>query len=478
MTSQPISRHAKWLWLIPITMLILASLACDDSYSLPPEVWQVEADAQNPGRAYALVYEGNQKDMTVSPSQKEAYKAYETDDYGQHWQPSDHVFSKSPVNSYPLTMADDDLYFNSRVIWSFPRPTFRQFFTEGNSTAPRFLLPYGTVSNSLQGDTLYMGMGSQGVLVGHVTSDMKLTDWQITANRIDLLNPLPLTIVNPATILGVTAGALLVPPYALLHSFLLYCLWVYLMPRKKARRYALYTTLFLMLVAAIGAAVWLTDVNTDFYPVVAAVTAITVLTGVTLTFIFSTGQSDTPNLGNLALAAALVSLVVPAGVAAIYLGWWAVYLLVFGYACFRFLFYRYLKPDADVWQERWLADSMALKTLVVAGLITLAVSAAFWGLRTLLLSKMDYSIEPLFELACLLIPILVDAVLIQRYVASRLRGLVKAKRGEDESLFLPGTMNRNIRIAAGGWLILSAVASVATFAAQATVQAWFTTLLR
>lgn len=476
-TPEP-RRRLNWRLFVPALMLVLAILACDETYFAPAQVTQIEADKDHPGQAYIQVYEGNQKDMTVSPTQEEAYHAYESDDYGQHWQPSDHVFPKTPAVDYPLTMSGDTLYLNNHPIWSFPRRMFRFFFLDDSSSTPRFALPSGQVSGSLQGNTLYVEMGSQGVLVGHLTNDQFLTDWQITSNGIDLLDPFPMTITDPGQLVGIIAFGLLVPPYALLHAFLLYGLWVYLLPRERARRNAIFTALGLMVVAGIGAAVWLTDIRTDYFQMVAVVTAITVITGVSLTLIFAAGKSDAPQTKWLIIAALLASLVVPAGVAAIFAGWWAVYLLVFGFICFRWAYIRYFSPDLAIWRERWQVDRLALETVTVGGIIAVLVFFASGFLQSFLFVMLSYPYWSFIQLVSVGVPGIAGVIGLHMFVAFRLRRLEKAKRGEEVSPSYPVWVNRKIWIAAAVWLILSVVASLGTLAGQAVAYDWFTTMMR
>jgi hypothetical protein len=460
-------QRTNWRLFIPVIMLFLAALACDEPYLDPPHVAWVETDT--PGRAFAHV------ESTTS----HISATYETDDYGQHWRTSDSAPSSIPPPDLKFTMRGETLYLNEQAIWSFPRPTFRFFFLDTSAySGSQFRLPYGEVSAALQGDRLYAAMGTQGVLVGRLTNGGRLEDWQLTTNGMDTLKPLPLTITRPAEILGVTAFALFIPPYALLHLYLLYCLWAYLLPRDQARRYAIFTTLGLMVVASVGTVIWLTDTRTDYFPAVAVVAAITVLIGVGLTLMFASGKTDTPNKGWLVLAALLASLVAPAGVAAIFVGWWAVYMGVIGYAFFRWAYWSHFEPAGDDWRERWRVDRLALETLVVSTIIAVVLGGGgLWLYSTVLLSA--YSTSRLWQGMVLIgavIEFIVGVILVQRYVKLRLPQLGKAKNDHHEAL--PSALKRDIRIAIVGWLFFSGVATAATFVGQFVAYGWFTGLLR
>ncbi len=460
----------RWGWLIPFVMLVLAAIACDGPYYAPPSVRRVASDPDQPGRIYALVYSG---DDATSFSYG-ANVVYESDDQGQSWRPSTYEFAETIASDVALEMRGEVLTIDYQTVWSFPRPMFRFFFLEDDESAPRFSLPFGAVSNVLQGDTLYVAMGTQGVLVGRLTAQPALVDWQITSAGIDVLNPLPLTITNPPDMLGIVALALLIPPFALLHAFLLYCLWVYLLPPARARRYALLTTLALVVVAVIGVVIWLTDVRTDYYPMVAAVTAVVVITGVTLTLRFADATPDVPRRGRLVLAAVLLSLIVPAGVAAIWTGWWLVYLLVFGYGAFRWAYFRALRP-LEVASQRWLADRLALQTTLIGGLTAVISVVGLSYLQSFIVrGALGYGLADVTQIMTVIVALAVSIVVVNRYAQARLRYWAKGRR--DEAEHQPAIAQR-FRIVTLAWLVVSAVAAVGTFAAQAAAYGWFTTLL-
>jgi hypothetical protein len=467
----PVETPPRWRWLIPFVMLVAAAIACDGPYYAPPSVRRVASDPDQPGRVYAWVFSG---DDPVTNTEGE-FLVYETDDQGQSWRPSAYQFAETPVSDVAVEMNGETLTIDYQPIWSFPRPMFRFFFLNDDDTAPRFSLPFGAVSNVLHGDTLYVAMGTQGVLVGRLTAQPALIDWQITSAGIDVLNPLPLTITNAPDIVGIVALALLIPPFALLHAFLLYCLWVYLLPPARARLYALLTTLALVGVAVAGVLVWLTDVRTDYYPMVAAVTAVVVITGVALTLWFAHTAPDAPRPGRLMLAAALLSLIIPAGVAAIWTGWWLVYLLVFGYGAFRWAYFRALCPPEGSRPQRWLADRLAMQTTILGGLTAVISIVGLSYLQSFLLRwALSYRLADIAQIVTVIVALGVSMVLVNRYAQGRLRNW--AKRKPDESGEQPITAQR-FRIITLSWIVISALAAVGTFAAQAAAYSWFTGLL-
>lgn len=465
-------RRPRWGWLLPLAMLVLAAIACDDVYFAPPSVERLASDPDHPSRVYAWVFSGDDA-ATSTPGD---FLVYESDDQGQSWQRSTYPFDQEVfVQDLALTMRGETLYLGDYALWSFPRPMFRFFFLQNDSSAPRFRLPFSLVSNVLDGDTLYVAMGTEGVLVGRLTAQPALIDWRISAAGIDALNPLPLTITRIPDLVGIVALGLLIPPFALLHAFLLYRLWFYLLPPARARRYALLTTLALVGVAAVGIVVWLTDVRTDYYPMVAAVTAVVVVVGVGVTLRLADAAPDAPRKGRQLLTAALLSLVVPAGVAAIWTGWWLVYLLVFGYAAFRWAYSRALRPSEGR-GERWLIDRLALQTTAIGALTALISVIALSYLQSLILrAALAYRLADIAQIVTLLLALAASVVVVNRYARGRLRRWSEARRDEAERS--PITANA-FRLATFGWLAASAAAAAGTFTAQAVAYGWFTTLLR
>lgn len=461
----------NWRLLIPVLMLILAALACDDPVAEAIKVDRVEVDADVPGRAYARV-------LGVFPA-----AVYQTDDYGATWQLSDHVFAESPVRQYSLFMSGETLKLNDQPVWSFPRYMFRFFFYEDDpGVQPRFYLPYGDLSNAAQGDTVYIAMGTEGVLIGRLASGSTLVDWRLSANGIDVLNPLPLTITNIGSILGIIALALLVPPLVLLHSWMLYCVWIYVLPRPVARRRALQLSLGLSLIAAVACYIWLTDVRTDFFPVVGVVTLIVVLAGVTLAYLMTEGeQLESKTRRWLLIMTALVSLLVPIGVAGIFTSWWAVFIILFGFSAYRWAYFRHLgreiKRDAEGREHRWHIDRLALETMTIAivfGMVIFGVMT--FGMNSVV--RVPFGFRDTAMWGIFLVGLAAAWWVTQAYVNGRASNFIEARRGDAERLLREKPLLRDVRIATVVGVILAGVFSFGLFAAQFGAYSWFTTLLR
>lgn len=473
--SQP-SRTA-WRWMLPLVMLALAALACDAGHVLMPLVKQVQADPQQPGRAYALIG-GLDNNREI---------VYQTDDYGDHWARSKAGFPEDRAEnvSYPLEMRGEGLYFGDRMVWAFPRSQFRFFFFDSSSSAGnRFNLPYGgQVNNSAQGDTVYVAMGTEGVLVGRMADLPRLADARLGHVGMDALNPLPLTIRQPATIATIVLAGLLIPPYALMHVYLLSRVWGYALPRSHARRSGLLTTLILSAGAAAGVVIWLTDVRTDYYPMVAAVTGFGVVLSLTQAVFIAREAGLSPYArSRLLIASALVSLIVPLGVAGIFTTWWLVYALVFGYFRYQRVYARHLTLPVDGGDDRhlrWLIDRLSLETLVIA--LVGAAAAIFGGYIALVMVNTTRTpLGYLYQWVPFAIPIGAIGVgwlLIRRHVNRRLGGLIKEKRAEGETQPPLSRIQRDLRVATLVSMLSVIGASVVTFMLQAMAYNWFTTLL-
>lgn len=133
----------RYRWLIPVVFMGLASLACSPGPSYdPPMVRQIQADANVPGKAYALV-EGH---PNGDPFGKDLMtQVYETRDYGEIWSAislddatQKTLFPEIQRGSLPLDV-DFDGNLNrigsspnyKQQLWSLPRATFRYFFNPG-----------------------------------------------------------------------------------------------------------------------------------------------------------------------------------------------------------------------------------------------------------------------------------------------------------------------------------------------------------
>jgi hypothetical protein len=467
------------LWLIPILMLILAAIACDDLVMYDTVgVERVVADADTPGRAYAWLSH-HVSEINSERSLRGQY-LYVTDDYGANWSPAEGDLPEAEVQALPLTMSGETLELDTVALWQFPRPQFRYFFYEPDDTVVKyFQLPYQP-SNSVQGDVLYVAMGTEGVLVGPAPDSASPRAWTLTNNGMSELRPLALTITEPNEIVGIILLALLVPPLPILHAYLLSRVWAYVLPTQRAWRYALIFSLGQAVVAAIAIVIWLTQISVEYFPMVAVVTALVVIQGVAATGLLATRAGVTAyTRSRLLTAAALVSLIVPAGVAAIWTGWWAVGLLLIGYACLSYLSRYYLEKYGVITtplknESRWHIDRLAIEGVLI-GVVTLTFGS--FGIFTLLasvLSRMFDSngmwtwIQPILQVGLLI----VGAWLINRRIISRSRQL--ANIDPDDA---PRPMWARAALSVLAWAFIAAVFAGGVFGLQAGAYDWFTTLI-
>lgn len=475
------STRNRPVWIIPLVMLILAILACDEPYAPPPMIDRVEADADRPGRVYIRV---THIGLDYSNSGEGEQRVYESDDYGAEWRRSVYVFEgEANADAYALRFESETLYLNEQAIWTFPRSIFRGFFYDSSSepSYEQFELGYGKIPNSAQDDTVYIGLGTEGVLVGRL-SEQGLMDWAIHSKGIDSLSPLRLTITDPSVILRVVVLALFIPPFALIHAFLLQRVWVYLLPAEAAKRLALKVTAGLVVLAIVGIVVWLTDVRTDLYPIIGVLTAIAALVavGVTLRLI---GQSAEPISGGtrrrLLVACILLSLIVPGGVAAIFALWWLVFGLVFSYWAYQRLYWTYLKQGDEGMMsriQRWRVDRWALE-MIAAPFVAL--------LGTYILTIVLPSVTRLRILPTELAFLGVAAIAVygmmrvygRRVVVPRLRQQLDTHSGEGAALDAKAVVWRVV-LSSYGWIVLAGIATIATLFGQAYAYSWFTTLLQ
>lgn len=467
------------LWLLPILMLILAAIACDDYvfYNLT-SVERVVADPDTPGRVFALVQ--HRRSEPNSEMELADELIYVTDNYGETWRGFDGDLPAAEVQALPLTMSSENLRLESILLWQFPRPQFRYFFFEqDDSEIKYFQLPYQP-SNSLQGDVLYVAMGTEGVLVGPAPASTSSRAWTLTNAGMDALRPLQLTITDPNEMLGIILLALLVPPLPILHAYLLSRVWVYLMPEKRAWQMGLIIAFELAIVAAVAIALWLTQVSIDYYPMVAVVTALVVVEGVIMTWVFAQQAGVSSYTRNrLLIATALVSLLVPAGVAAIWTGWWAVGLVIIGYACLYYLARHHLEKYGVLTtplknDSRWHIDRLALEGLII-GVLTLVMGLfGIYGIVGGLMWRVFEGYEtwdwlqPLLQIGLLV----VGAWLINRRIVSRSLALANIKPDDAPR---PAWVRAALSVLS--WALFVAVFAGGVFSLQAGAYGWFTTLI-
>ena len=475
------SRSWRYGWLIPLVMLAIAMLACDEVYVPPPMVDRVEADAESQGRAYARVINIGLDYNSASTARVGETQGYETNDYGADWQRSEHEFAEKATNSFPMTMYGEALDLNGYTVWAFPRPIFRGIFYDdsGVPSTARFQLPDGFVSNNAQGNILYVAMGTQGVLIAKLSGNGFAPDWKLSTKGLDALTPLPLNITNPSALLGIIALILFVPPFALIHAYLLQRVWVYVLPAQQAQSMALKVTAALVVLAIIGSVLWLTSDRIDLYEVLGVLTAITVLVGVTATILLTQRAGVTEYTRNrLAGAAFFVSLIVPGAVAALFAMWWLVFGAVFCYWAYQRTYWRFIKNDKLSPQsriQRWRADRLAIEMLLIV-----AVGAVAIFLQVAFAQGFLYRMGGVASLVSLLgFGMGVGGLyfLIRHYSSQRAKHIMMLD-GEVQS-------QRELRLLSGDlwkhtiyWILLAGVATFATFMGQIMAYSWLTSLLK
>jgi hypothetical protein len=467
------------LWLIPILMLILAAIACDDYvfYDLT-SVERVVADPDTPGRAFALVQ--HRRSEPNSEIELADELIYVTDNYGETWRSFDGDLPEAEVQALPLTMSSENLHLESILLWQFPRPQFRYFFFEQDGSEIKyFQLPYQP-SNSLQGDVLYVAMGTEGVLVGPAPASASPRAWTLTNAGMDALRPLQLTITDPNEMLGIILLALLVPPLPILHSYLLSRVWVYLMPERRAWQMGLIIAFELAIVAAVAIALWLTQISIDYYPMVAVVTALVVVEGVIMTWVFAQQAGVNSYTRNrLLTATALVSLLVPAGVATIWTGWWAVGLVIIGYACLAYAARHFLAKQGAITtplknDARWQVDRLAIEGVIIgAATLGLGGMTIFIGISSVFARVFNsYTVSSWMQPFLLIGLVLVGAWLISRRFSARARHLTHTDA--DEPL-RPAWARTALSVLA--WAFIAVVFAGGVFGLQSQAYDWFTTLI-
>ena len=479
--SKPTKPQSKrYMWLIPLVMMAIAILACDDVYIPPPMIDRVEADKEAAGTVYVTV-----KNVGVTYSNGDLTEgqtiAYESADYGESWQPSEHRFSDKPANSNDFEFYGEQLLLNGYVIWSFPRPFFRGIFygDASSSTIPRFELPQDKVGNSAQGNTVYIGMGTQGVLVAYLDGNGFAPDWKIRTQGIEALQALPLNFTQPASILSIILLILIVPPFALIHAYLLQRVWLYVLSPAEARSTALKVTAGLVVLAIIGIIFWLTSDRIDLYEVIGVLTVITVIVGVTTTVLLAQKAKVTDATRmKLAGAALVVSLIVPGGVAALFALWWLVFGIVFIYWAYQRVYRRFIDIDGVTPEsrlQRWRVDRLAIEMVMIIALGSVTIIFEVGLLQAFLNRAIGNT--GLIELLSLALGIGGLFFVIRHYSSQRAKAILKLT---DETL-----PKRELRLMSGDlwkhtvyWIILTGVASAATLFGQMMAYTWFTSLLK
>jgi hypothetical protein len=486
----------RYFWLIPIFFMVLGVLACDGPSFDPIRVKAVQADPQIPGKAY-IVVTGSDPYGTVNEG-KEVQIVYETVDYGETWQRSTHaVFPKGTrSNSYQtsptsntmkptkFSWSNNVLYSNSakeyKALWSFPRSTFRYFFAPDNDTYSGAIYlnfdyyPDYDVSPAAP-NVIYISLGTEGVLVGPNPENPGATPraWKFSHNGIGEVRFLPLTITNTGAILGIILMGLLIPPLSGLHIWILAQVYRYAFQdgeRWQPYQAAARVTAIITALAAVAIYIWLTDVNTDYYPIVAIMTvlcsALSAYTGVQISRKRGFSTLFTRRIG---IASAVLACLVPAGVASIWLLWPFIIAVLFCFALFRRAIEGRIESQGAI-ASRWGLDRLALIYTFTAGAITAPLVGMLFG--SLSASGLIF----------LLAGIVWFGVGSGVYLATRNRtGQLLIKKKNEEASTAPIFNGRTWYMTMLGhtalWLFLAGIAAYGVFMFQLGAHNWFQTLL-
>jgi hypothetical protein len=488
----------RYFWLIPIFFMVLATLACDSPSYDPLRVKAVRADPNIPGKAYITVA-GIDMFGKVSEG-KTVEQVYETTDYGATWKPSTTpAFTKitkelqdlnAPERTKPslyrwygdsLSYIDPTLPGKMRLLWTFPRATFRFFFTDDDNTGSGqvyYNIDYSPDYDVSPADphTVYIALGTEGVLIGANPENPGTAPrkWNLSREGLGIVEYLPLTITNPAAILGIIGLGLLVPPLSGLHVWLLAQVYRYaFQDGEKNAPYKLAggVTAIITGLAAIAIYVWLTDANTDYYPIVAVMTLICMALGVGAgVWVSRTRGFSALFTRRMAIGAALVSVIVPAGVASIWFLWPAIIAFVFGWGIFR----RALERRLDRYNAaatRWGVDRtvLGMLALLMGVVITAGVIALGFG------RYFGIFIYILFPT----ITVLMFVFLLWQSRRQVEKMIVKKKNGDalESSLFRSREWYISVFGHSVAWVFTAGACAAIVFMGQAQAYTWFQTLL-
>ena len=470
-------------WLIALFMLMLATFACDDYAPPLPYIDGVLADPTTPGRAYAhLTYYTPYGEQLPPQGQTQMVQiGYQTEDYGKTWQRSEFQFPEELPYAYPLTMTSQAVRFEDRTVWTFPRRTFRETFFYPNESGYdyRYIVPSGKLSNSAAGGVLYTAMGTEGVLVGRFDGSQPPWDkitWSLEHQGLAELNPLKLTVDDPAKIAQIILAALLFPPLALIHRYLLKRIWLYGTTHEDAGRGATIVSVILMVCAALAILIWLINVNTDYYPMVALMTVVTVLVSVIGGYVLMQ-QVEANYRRRLLTLTALVALIVPLGVASIWFAWPVIIFLLWGYMVYRRRYiyeYEVFLINTKHPKRRWVIDRLTLETIMLGCVIA---GGMFALLGWALLSSNALIGWPVTGAA--IVVIVVGTLALRRYVEIRSRYLLPSDTLTEASAATLTVVN--YRAHANSmllWVLGTVLLSGVLFVAQLSIYSWLQTLLR
>ncbi len=490
--------------LLPLILLALAALACDGGISYNTiYVAAVDADAAQPGHVRVIVrqmvgfvpseseYYTPDYGPTSAPPLRESDYYYASTDDGRTWTPTDAFDAPDPsiyLGEGGYSRVNEAGY--SRLFggetWVFPRAGFRDFFYRSTDdgtgdSVDYFVVGQGGYHNRIAGDTIYISMGTEGILVGPAPGVETTRSWELRQN-IPGLRALPLGFSDPLTVAGVVLAALLLPPLPFLHAYLLSRVWRYLLPASDAWRKALRLSLAFAALAAIAIILWIVPTTFDigFYPMAVAVGLIVVVVSVLMTVRHARAAGLARGAVRRAgIVAAVVSSLVPLGVLAVWWAWWLVLLLIFGYMAMWGVANRHLRRSEIISDPlkpimHWHTDRLALEGMLVCLLISLPLGAFAYFARPILFYRLGMGgAQTLIDLG-IFAGVLVLSILLVRWRMGR-RGRELVAAAHSTAYRAPSWGESGLLIA--GWLAATGVVSIGVWVGQLYIAGWFQSLM-
>lgn len=438
-------------------------------YSPADVICLVSADSRVPGRAYAKAYKLGCYGV------REDAANYVTHDYGQHWiqlsadEASQIEWFINDADPAPNLHPEGDrlMTLSGETIWTFPHTQFRQFF----SSSPSYYMSDTFNSMSASTDTLYVALGSYGVLVGPYPYDSNHRRWEITNQGITDLHPPAIRFTNPLVIALITMLGLFVPPLTWIHGWLIGQAWRYMYPEGEEQRAVaegVRTARVITFFAAAACVIWLTDIRVDFYQIVAAMAVLSVLISVYEAVQLAREHHFSHSfIARLAIATGLLALLVPLAVlfTTIGAGWFVLLLILTAFIFNRHALTRHLEHiGAHV--TRWQIDHITLEVLVVI------------ALTVYLLTLLAVNVQVISGIAFLAVP-LAGYIAAATYTTWRAFS-IPMKQAKDEENFTPvvldGSWWSTIFFYSIGWVVVGLIVSGTILFLQGLVYGWFITL--
>jgi hypothetical protein len=479
--------------LLPFLLLALAALACDGGVSYNTiYVAAVDADADQPGQVRIIVrelvgfvssdYTADDDPTTASSSLRETDTFYESTDYGRTWTATDPF--DVPAPSIDISEQGYSALFGGES-WVFPRAGFREFFYTNSSgdtgdTIDYFVVGQGGYHNRVAGDTIYISMGTEGILVGPAPGSPSSRDWELRQN-IPGLRALPLNFSDPLTVAGVVLAALLFPPLPFIHAYLLSRVWRYLMPAADAWRKALRLSLAFAALGAIGIILWIVPATFDigFYPMAITVAIIVVVVSIMMTVRHARAAGlRSGGVWRAGIVSSLVALLVPMGVLSVWVLWWFIALLVGGYMTMWALANGHLRRNTIVTDPakpimHWWTDRLALEGMLLSAFpIFLGVLMYFF--RSSIISRFGFQMQSVIEVVGIVLLLALTIILLRWHLGRRGR-LLCTTTGVNQAYQSLGTVVTGIWLLF--WWAFAATSSSALFIAQLSASGWFYDLM-